>query len=414
MLKKSLTAIAIMLSCSVSAADNSGTKLKSQRFSDTIRIVGGNEAKPHSRSYQVSVQSLAGEHFCGGSIVADDLILTAAHCLEGVNGEAPGIQVRVGAHSLKDGSGKAIEVDKTFTNQEYPGLSKDVAVLKLKEKITDKNTSIIKLADESFFNSNIKPGTTLAVSGWGTLSDGGQAPDRLMEVNVPYVTNEVCNSAEAYNGGVQATELCAGFQKGGKDSCHGDSGGPLVFQRGDEFIQVGIVSWGESCAAENKYGVYANVAALKGWIDSAMAGNEPASGLAGDSGDGGTGDGDTEQNFLAIQETISYTLGEEAMQFVLDVPEGVNVVYIATRGGEGDVDISAEYQASEDESTTDADSSWSNDYDFWSDDESTFYNSSNMGNDEMLVIQFPKAGEWVISLSDFADFKQVELTVFSH
>ncbi|BBN81773.1 hypothetical protein PA25_17580 [Pseudoalteromonas sp. A25] len=403
MLKKSLTAIAIMLSCSVTAGDAS-TKLKSQQFSDSIRIVGGNEATPHSRPYQVSVQSLGGEHFCGGSLVADNLVLTAAHCLEGVNGESPEIQVRVGAHSLKDGSGQAIVVDKTYTNQEYPGLSKDVAVLKLKEKITDKNAKVIKLAEPTFFNSTIKPGTSLAVSGWGTLSYGGQAPDKLMEVSVPYVSNAVCNSAQAYNGSVQDTELCAGFQKGGKDSCQGDSGGPLVYQRGSEFIQVGVVSWGEGCAQENKYGVYANVAALKSWIDSAMAGNEPVSGGG---SDGGTGNGDTEQTYLAIQETVNYKVGNDALQFVLDVPEGVNVVYIATRGGEGDVDVSAQYQQPENDGNTQAN-------EFWFDEDITFYSSTNTGNDEMLVIEFPKAGEWLISLSDTSDFAKVELTVFSH
>ena len=184
----------------------------------------------------------------------------------------------------------------------------------------------------------------MTVSGWGTLSSGGQSPDKLMEVDVPYVTNEICNSAEAYGGQVQDTEMCAGFKEGGKDSCQGDSGGPLVVPHNNGFVQVGVVSWGDGCAAKDKYGVYANVAALKGWIDSAMAGNEPASGANGGSGgDGGDGQyPDEEQTFLAFQEVVSYNLDEEAMEFVLEVPEGINVLYIATRGGEGDVDITAE------------------------------------------------------------------------
>ena len=147
MLKNSLVALAVLASTSAVA----GTTIKSVSNSDQIRIVGGEESTPHFRSYQVSVQDNSGYHFCGGSLVGEDLVLTAAHCLEDVDGENPNRQVRVGAHSLTDGSGQAIEVAKTYTNQDYPNLSKDVAILKLAEKATDKNVRVIQLADQSFF-----------------------------------------------------------------------------------------------------------------------------------------------------------------------------------------------------------------------------------------------------------------------
>ena len=263
----------------------------------------------------------------------------------------------------------------------------------------------------------ISAGTDLVVSGWGTLSYGGQAPEKLMEVTVPFVTNEVCNSSEAYGGQVQDTEMCAGFKEGGKDSCQGDSGGPLVFQRNGEFVQVGVVSWGDGCAAENKYGVYGDVAKLRTWIDSAMAGNEPASGMAGgsggDGGDGGTGgdSGTGEETYLAFQESVSYSVGEDKLELVLDVPEGINVIYIATKGGEGDVDITAERSETDDQSG--GDDSFDDWGDFW-DTPVNFYASENMGNEEMIVIERPEAGEWVISLSDFADFSNVEFTFYAH
>lgn len=406
MLKKSLITLAVLMSASA-FADKIGPTIKSLHLSDTTRIVGGEEVTPHSKPYQASIQGTDGSHFCGGSIIADDLILTAAHCMEGVDGNAPNIQVRVGAHSLTDGSGEVIQVATTYTNQEYPNLSKDVAVLKLATAITDKNASAIKLADQSFFDANIKSGSPLVVSGWGTLSSGGNMPDKLMAVTVPLVDNDICNSSEAYGGQIQNTEICAGFKEGGKDSCQGDSGGPLVFTYQKEFYQVGVVSWGDGCADANKYGVYGNVAALKDWIDSAMAGNEPASGLAGSdsSGDNG-GDGDyAEQTFMAFQETISYTFDEERLEFVMEVPEGMNVVYIATRGGEGDVDIEAEYlEQGEIEENDDG----------FFDFPFNYYASENEGNDEMIIIEFPQAGEWRIALSDFTDFSNVELTVFAH
>jgi len=412
MLKKSIIVLAILASTSALAASKT-TTIKSFTASETLpnlRIVGGEEATPHFRSYQVSVQSTSGDHFCGGSIVADDLVLTAAHCMEGVDGNAPEMQVRVGAHSLTDGSGQAIQVAMTYTNQEYPNLSKDVAILKLAEKITDKNAKALTLADDSFFTNNISAGSLMTVSGWGTLTSGGEMPDKLMEVDVPYVTNEICNSTEAYNGDVQDTELCAGYKEGGKDSCQGDSGGPLVVTDGNRFVQVGVVSWGEGCASANKYGVYGKVSALKAWIDSAMAGNEPASGLAGggEGGSGGEGGEEQENTYFSFQETVNYQVDDEAIKFVLDVPEGINVIYIATRGGEGDVDLTAEL-VNEDQ--------WNDDfYDDFSDfvDYSSFYYSAQEGNDEMIVIERPTSGEWKISLSNFSNYSDVELTFFAH
>jgi secreted trypsin-like serine protease len=408
MLKKSLIALTIF----VSATTLAGTTIKSLNLkgSDEIRIVGGEEVTPYSRPYQVSIQSTTGSHFCGGSIIADNLVLTAAHCMDGVDGNSPNIQVRVGAHSLTDGSGQVIQVATTYTNQEYPNLSKDVALLKLATKITDKNAKALTLADETFFNGNIKAGTSMVVSGWGTLTSGGEMPDKLMAVAVPYVTNEVCNSPEAYDGQIQNTEICGGLKAGGKDSCQGDSGGPLVVSDGKRFVQVGVVSWGEGCAMADKYGVYANVALLKTWIDNAAAGNEPPSGLNnsdnGDDGDGDTG-GDV-SGYFAYEEIISYSLDEQALELILDIPEDINILYVSTRGGTGDVDITVEKLSAEDE-----ESNCDYEHDFYCDYEQ--YNSSaNEGNEEMIILERPQQGEWIISFSTFAEFAEVNMVIFAH
>ena len=409
MLRKSLIAFTVLTSATTLA----GTTIKSINSATEIRIVGGDETKPYSRPYQVSVQSTSGSHFCGGSIIAENLVLTAAHCMEGVDGNSPDMQVRVGAHSLTDGSGQVIKVVTTYTHQEYPNLSKDVALLKLAEKITDKNAKTLVLADDAFFQKNIKAGTKMVVSGWGTLASDGQMPDKLMEVMVPYVTNEVCNSTEAYNGQIQATEMCAGLKTGGKDSCQGDSGGPLVVKSGNDFVQVGVVSWGEGCAVANKYGVYANVASLKNWIDNAAAGNEDPSGLNGSTDGEGENEGGNEavqENYFAFQETISYHFDDEALEMVLELPEGINVLYISTRGGEGDADISAELLLNDAEQEN-----CDPENDFYCDLSSIdTYMSVNEGNDEMIIIEFPMPGEWRISVSDVNEYKDVEFVIFAH
>lgn len=425
MLNKSLIAIAVFTSASTFA----GTTIKSTSASESVRIVGGDESKPYSRPYQVSIQSTSGSHFCGGSIIGDDLILTAAHCMEDVDGKNPDMQVRVGAHSLTDGSGQVIQVATTYTHQEYPNLSKDVAVLKLAAKITDNNAKVIALADDAFFNANVSAGTSMIVSGWGTLQSNGQSPDKLQEVSVPYVTNEVCNKASAYNGQIQDTEICGGYTEGGKDSCQGDSGGPLVVNDGNRLVQVGVVSWGEGCAEAEKYGVYANVASLRTWINSAATGNEEPSGMNGGTGGDSGGDpgGDnggelgTDVTFLAFQETISYSYDDEAMELVLDVPEGTNVLYIATNGGEGDVDIIAELLEKDGEGDDypeyDVDSGDLGDIDYGFgefDDSIDYIVSAGDGNNERIIIERPKSGEWKVSLSNIAEYKDVEFTIFSH
>lgn len=409
MLNKSLIAIAVFTSASTFA----GTSIKSI----SPRIVGGEESKPYSRPYQASIQSTSGSHFCGGSIIGDDMILTAAHCMEGVDGNNPDMQVRVGAHSLTDGSGQVIQVATTYTHQEYPNLSKDVAVLKLTEKITNKNAQVIALADDAFFNATVTAGTSMTVSGWGTLQSGGQSPDKLQEVSIPFVTNEICNEASAYNGQIQDTEICAGYAQGGKDSCQGDSGGPLVVNDGNRLVQVGVVSWGDGCAVAEKYGVYANIASLRGWIDNAVSGNEAPSGMGGSDGSQTDEETDSEfdsdNTFVALQDTISYTYDDEAMEFVVDVPEGINVLYIATSGGEGDVDIAAELLENDEQG--DADIEDYQDFDFEEYDDSINYMvSAGEDNNEAIIIERPKSGEWKISLSSFTEYQNVEFTVFSH
>ena len=424
MLKKSMLAVSILTA--VASAGNALAKevqVLRSNFPDT-RIVGGTEAPAHSLPYQVSLQGLDGGHFCGGSIIGEDVVLTAAHCVENM-GKDPKLQVHVGAHNIKQTIGQRIKVATVYSHKEYPGLSKDIAVLKLAQKITDKNAKAVKLADQAFFDANLKPGTPMKVSGWGALQSGGSAPDKLMQVDVPYVTNKVCNASEAYNGRVQDTEMCGGYKEGGKDSCQGDSGGPLVVSHKGEFVQVGVVSWGEGCAAPNKYGVYANVAKLNGWIANAVAGNEqPGGGSGGGNGGGDTGGGDTgggegpgapEQTYFAVQLTESWGKDDEPMEFALELPEGLNMFYVATRGDNGEVDIEIErvQQPQNDETAGEGQSAdeepWGDE--FWG---AELYGSANEGSNESVVIEYPEAGEYIIRVQSWEDFKDLEITVIAH
>ena len=105
-------------------------------------------------------------------------------------------------------------------------------------------------------------GTLAVVSGWGTLTPGGQLPSQLQAVELYIVSSEECNSAYGAYGGITVNMICAGVTGGGKGACQGDSGGPLVV-----FGQlVGIVSWGVGCALADYPGVYSNIATLKSFF----------------------------------------------------------------------------------------------------------------------------------------------------
>lgn len=109
---------------------------------------------------------------------------------------------------------------------------------------------------------------TFLFQGFGRLSSGGASPGSLMQVQVPVVSDAKCK--RAYGSSIHDSMVCAGLDQGGKDSCQGDSGGPMVCEQNGKFFLEGVVSWGSGCASPGKYGVYARVRYLKGWIDETM------------------------------------------------------------------------------------------------------------------------------------------------
>ena len=223
-------------------------------------IVGGQEATPGSRPYQVSVQKFGG-HWCGGALLTDTWVLTAEHCLGGT------LAVRVGVHRLSSNEGQTYSVAQT---ESHPQM--DIALLRLSSAVSPTHTPL-ELPTQAVMNGPAAPGQLVDVSGWGATSEGGSGADRLQEVAVPVVSNSTCNAPQAYNGQVQSSEICAGFAQGGKDSCQGDSGGPLVADFQGKTYSVGVVSWGSGCARPNKYGVYARTIDAKSWIEGHIGGD---------------------------------------------------------------------------------------------------------------------------------------------
>lgn len=236
-------------------------------------IVGGQAASPGEYPWQAAITSGSGSsQYCGGTLVDPVTVVTAAHCMGGLLGIPlvddlidlvlpPNVYVLLGTNSLSSG-GESIEASEIFVHPQYDG-DHDVAVLKLSRP----STLGVPLAyahpgDESYY----PPGTLATTTGWGATSEGGSGSDELREVQVPIVSDAQC--AAYYGSSLDpATEVCAGYAQGGKDSCQGDSGGPFIVPKGSGWLLVGVVSWGDGCARPNVPGVYAEVAALSAFID---------------------------------------------------------------------------------------------------------------------------------------------------
>jgi secreted trypsin-like serine protease len=229
------------------------------------KIVGGEPTDIGQHPWQVALQ-LKGEFFCGGSIIAQKWVLTAAHCFEySTNGND--WRAKAGATDHIN-AGVWSEVERVVVHKDYTGeptYENDIALIKLKVPPAGR---VIPLASVSI---SLPIGQTLEVTGWGRTSEGGPPSTTLLQANVPLVNNAACNTAEAYNGHIKPGMMCAGLREGGVDSCNGDSGGPLVWRTADGPVLVGVVSFGEGCARKLKYGVYTRVSAYRSWIDSIVA-----------------------------------------------------------------------------------------------------------------------------------------------
>ncbi|XP_030611093.1 polyserase-2-like [Archocentrus centrarchus] len=241
----------------------------------STRIVGGEDAPPGRWPWQVSVQ-LFGEHFCGGSLINREWVMSAAHCFMGTS--PLGWKVSLGRQSLQGENPNEVSRNVTtiILHPNYDDLTadNDIALLRLLSpvKFTDYIRPVCLAASGSVFNN----GTDSWVTGWGAVKEGVSLPfpETLQEVEVPVLGNRQCS---CLNEGLRVTDnmICAGVLAGGKDSCQGDSGGPMVSKQGSVWVQSGIVSFGIGCARPNRPGVYSRVSCYQSWISAHILSDKP-------------------------------------------------------------------------------------------------------------------------------------------
>ncbi len=234
---------------SVYAPKKPGNEVKRREDDISMMIVNGVEVNP---KFKYPFMVYAGP--CGGSLVAPNVVLTAAHCTNAKQYA----QVQIGRHNLNDGS----EDFETFTIVEsvaHPGWTSndyDYRMLRLSGSSTRTPVEL-----DTGDNFTLDSGRDVIAIGWGATSSGGPSSNVLLEVEVDLTSQSQCQSAYSF---LTSRMVCAARE--GKDSCQGDSGGPLIDKETGKLL--GVVSFGSGCAKPGYPGVYARVRDQIDWIES--------------------------------------------------------------------------------------------------------------------------------------------------
>ncbi|XP_059183728.1 coagulation factor X [Centropristis striata] len=229
------------------------------------RIVDGEDCPPGECPWQALLLNEDDRGFCGGTILNEYIILTAAHCMN----ETRFIYVKLGEFDvLVDHGNEAIhQVETIMTHNRYrPNTyNNDIALIKLTEPIKFSRYILPAcLPQQDFAEKVLMRQPNGMVSGFGRLGEGRSTSTILQRLTMPYVDRLTCKESTQMR--ISPQMFCAGYDTIAKDACQGDSGGPHVTPYGNTYFITGIVSWGEGCARRGKYGIYTQVSKFIGWI----------------------------------------------------------------------------------------------------------------------------------------------------
>jgi trypsin len=236
---------------------------------DQDKIVGGTQAVPGDWPWSCSMLS-NGNHICGGSIVNENHIVTAAHCVGSTSIATYQWECGVHDRTNKETWVRRFATDAIFKHESYNSrlIQNDIALFRLRTPATPFNDYIIPACVPEVTEKH--ENAVSWATGWGTLFSGGSVSRYHMQVAMPVLTDAACKSKFGGTNNMldPNTQVCAGVSGANKDTCQGDSGGPLVVKQADGYwYLIGLTSWGYGCGDG---GVYTRVAAYRTWMQTKM------------------------------------------------------------------------------------------------------------------------------------------------
>ncbi|NWX39507.1 TMPSC protease, partial [Steatornis caripensis] len=238
-------------------------------------VVGGHDAQtgawPWSVSLQIHRAGVQFAHICGGVLLNENSVLSAAHCVTGRK-DPRSWRAVLGVRNLWKHDGHAakriirsITVHPEFKTETFEN---DIALFWLSSAVRYSDYIQPICLPPAHLRPRIDNVTECFISGWGRTAEKGKTSAVLKEAQVEIIPSSICNSSDTYGGLVNDNMICAGSQSGGADTCQGDSGGPLAchLPPTNKYYLLGIASFGVGCGRPRFPGIYVRVSQYRGWI----------------------------------------------------------------------------------------------------------------------------------------------------
>ncbi|XP_050596291.1 serine protease nudel isoform X2 [Bombus affinis] len=256
----------------IDPGDNKSKKMDKKQddiVGSQLRVVGGRASHPKAWPFLVAIYK-DGVFYCGGTILNELWVLTAAHCLEGYVGRYFEVQAGILRQNSFSPMSQSRKARYTVMYSQYNArhLQNDIGMIMLDDPLRfNRWVRPVCLPGPNLlgpmWRNKPEPNTTCIAIGWGTTTEYGLNPDHLREVEVPILAD--CKYEEDRND----ASICAGYPHGGRDACQGDSGGPLLCRNPystSQWYVAGVVSHGQGCAQPDEPGTYARVSYFLSWI----------------------------------------------------------------------------------------------------------------------------------------------------